>query len=400
MTSRPSPLAGEPATSLRILQLVQAPQRRGAETFARDLSHELRARGHAVATLYLYRHQGSGGLEMEPSDVSLEGRPEHPFEKVPGWHPGLARRLAHEIDRFRPRIVQANGARTVKYGALLRRTSPRASWRLVYRNIGDPRVWQGAGPRRLAYRLLVLPGIDAIAALSQRNLDAFRDLYGFRGTTAVVPNGVTERLGTGSADPEDPRPLRERCGAPPEAPVILFVGRLSAEKRPDRLARVFATVRARRPDARLWVVGDGPERPRLDAEIERLALGDNVTAWGHRNDVTPFYREADLLLLTSDTEGMPGVVLEAGLAGLPTVAPGVGDLAACVRDEETGLLVEPGDEEALAAAVLRLLDAPERARALGAAARRDVGARFTMPVVATAFEDLYRRTLAAGGGVS
>lgn len=390
-TSR-APGGGSLERPLSILQLVQAPQRRGAEIFASRLSSALRASGHAVRTLYLYRHQGPGELEVRNGDRLLRGRARHPSEKLPGWNPVLLRELRREIDRFRPDVLQVNGARTVKYGALARRLAPRADWRLVYRNIGDPRVWQASPLRRLVYGLLVVPAIDGIAALSRRNLRAFRDLYGYRGIGRVIPNAV-ESL-TGETAPRNV--LRERVGARGDEPVLLFVGSLSLEKRPDRLLRVVATVRERRPDVRLWIVGDGPERHRLEEEIGRSRLEETVTLWGSRADVGVFLEAADLLLLTSDTEGMPAVVLEAALAGLPTVAPRIGDLDSCVRSGETGLLVEAGDEGALAAAALQLIDDPDLKARLGRQARAHSVQRFSMETVVPQFVELYREALASG----
>ena len=174
---------------MRILQLVQTPQRRGAEIFAYQLSRELCAQGHTVRTVYLYPYTGAGGLAVQTGDVVLDGVEQHPFEKLPGVHPLLLRRLLRHLDEFRPDVVQVNGARTVKYGAFARRFRAR---RL---GVGLSQHWQppglGAGwYRRLFYSRVVMPQLDGVigaSALTLRNLHAF---YTLSIPTVHIPNGI------------------------------------------------------------------------------------------------------------------------------------------------------------------------------------------------------------------
>jgi glycosyltransferase involved in cell wall biosynthesis len=164
---------------------------------------------------------------------------------------------------------------------------------------------------------------------------------------------------------------RRRLGLPPQVPVVAYVGRLAAVKRPDRLGAVIREVGERMPAARFVVCGDG-ERGLLsttsDLAIEPLLLG-----W--RADVETVYAAADVVILTSDNEGMPVCLIEAALAGVPAVATRVGSVAEVVEDGVTGLLAEPRTDE-LASHVVRLLgDAGLRAR-MGCAARLFAEQRF------------------------
>jgi glycosyltransferase involved in cell wall biosynthesis len=180
----------------------------------------------------------------------------------------------------------------------------------------------------------------------------------------------------------DRREARRRLGLPDDdRPVVAYVGRLAAVKRPER---VLAVAR-RLPDAHVLVVGDGPLRATLQA-----AAPAGVRFLGWRRDVEVVYGAADVALLTSDNEGMPVTLVEAALAGVPAVTTDVGSAAEVVLDGLTGLVV-PADEEPLARAVEQLLaDAAVRHR-FGAAARDRARLHFSVERMVAAHRDLYLR---------
>lgn len=380
---------------LTILQLAQTPQRRGAEVFAHQLGAALGRRGHEVCLAYLYPHRGEHALPLGPQDRLLGGDPAHVFERTIGFHPGLLHRLRRLLAELRPQVVQVNGARTVKYGAMLRALDHGAGWVLVYRNIGDPRSWL-RGPRRKAfYRWMVMPRVDGVVGVSRATLAAVAEVYGGTKPMAAIPRAVDPAAlvpMTSSAE------LRRQAGIGPETPLVLYVGSLTAEKRLDRLLRVGAVVRAAIPDLRVWLVGDGPLREQLRSQISAAGIAESVRLWGVQSDVASFLAAADLLLLTSDTEGIPGVILEAGWLARPAVATRVGGVAEAVEDGVTGRLAAPDDEPALAAAVIELLRDPEARRRLGEAAAQRVREHFTIDAVAERYETFYRQLLARGGG--
>lgn len=145
---------------------------------------------------------------------------------------------------------------------------------------------------------------------------------------------------------------RRALGLRPDGPVVAYVGRLTRIKRPDRLIAVAREVIQAVPGAQFVVCGDGD----LAAGVAGTAtdLGRSLTLLGWRADVETVYAAADLILLTSDNEGMPVSLIEAGLAGLPAVATAVGSVAEVVEDGGTGLLA-PRDASHLARGVIRLL---------------------------------------------
>ena len=163
---------------------------------------------------------------------------------------------------------------------------------------------------------------------------------------------------------------------------LVVVGRLSARKGQDIAIAAAALVRRRGFDVTLSLVGD--EYAGYEAFVEELRAsadaelpGDVVFA-GFQ-DPTPYVAEADVVLVPSRVEPFGLVAVEGLLLGRPVVAAGVGGLSEIIRDGETGLLVPPGDPEALADAIVRLLSDPARATALGEAGRSDARARFSMP---------------------
>jgi glycosyltransferase involved in cell wall biosynthesis len=171
----------------------------------------------------------------------------------------------------------------------------------------------------------------------------------------VIPNAVDV----------DAIPQARRDGDPP---LVVAVGRLAEPKDALTLVRALAAVPGRAFGALL--VGDGPDRPAVEAEVRRLGLRDVLTLTGTRDDVPALLAQADVFALSSRSEGAPLSILEAMAAGLPVVASRVGGVPELVVDGETGLLVPPGDPAALAAALGRLVaDAGLRDR-LGAAGRQ------------------------------
>ncbi len=164
--------------------------------------------------------------------------------------------------------------------------------------------------------------------------------------------------------------------AAPEAPPgsLLFVGRLAAAKGVAVLLDALRIALAREPSLHLTLVGDGPERPALEA----LARGLPATFLGTRNqaEVAALLARHRLLVLPSFAEGVPVVLMEALASGLPVVATRIAGISELVEDGVSGRLVPPGEEEALADAILEVLADPGRARAMGEAGRARVRAEF------------------------
>ena len=173
-------------------------------------------------------------------------------------------------------------------------------------------------------------------------------------------------------------------------PVIGTVAALREEKNISRLLRAFA----RLPSGRLVIVGDGPERPALQALAIALGVADRVDFAGHHQDTVPFYARFDIFALSSDTEQMPLSVIEAMASGLPVVATDVGDVRLMVAPENADLVTRLEDA-ALAVALARLTADPEARRRVGRANRAKAERDFGQDAMFDAHGALWRGDFAA-----
>jgi glycosyltransferase involved in cell wall biosynthesis len=178
-------------------------------------------------------------------------------------------------------------------------------------------------------------------------------------------------------------------------PLVAFSGRLAGQKNPALFIEAAARIARAHPGARFVVIGDGPERPRLEEAAGAAGLAPRLKFLGPREDARDLYPGADVMVFTSRYEGLPFTVLEAMAAGIPVVAPRIPGMDEAVVDGGTGRLLESSGAEDYAAAVLALLsDAPARAR-MGHAARVRVLERFSARGMAArtaaAYADLVQR---------
>jgi glycosyltransferase involved in cell wall biosynthesis len=184
---------------------------------------------------------------------------------------------------------------------------------------------------------------------------------------------------------------RTRLGLEEAGPVVGAVGRLEERKGHAFLLEALRLVRDAEPNVRGLIVGEGRERERLVARRDRLGLGEGVRLVGYWPDLAEALAAIDVFVLPSLMEGHPLAVLEAMAAARPIVATDVGGTAEAVEHDVNGLLVPPGDPNALAAAILSLLRDPERAARLGRAARRTLEERFSLEASVQANEEVYLR---------
>ena len=200
----------------------------------------------------------------------------------------------------------------------------------------------------------------ALVAVGERVRDELLDVgVGQVDQYVIIPPGVA------IYEPPNRASARAKLDLPAEPPVVLFVGRLTAVKRPDRLIEAMGLVLETIPDAILVVAGEGD---RLE-ETRSLAepLGSSVRFLGWHQNVVRLYAAADCMVLASDNEGMPVTLIEAAMAGVPSVTTDVGSAREVVVDQVTGLVVS-ANAKALADGLVRLLSSSNR-REMGVAAR-------------------------------
>jgi glycosyltransferase involved in cell wall biosynthesis len=187
-------------------------------------------------------------------------------------------------------------------------------------------------------------------------------------------------------------PTAERARRTP--PVVLSIGRLKAPKDFSTLLQALAQLEPGSFRAR--IVGDGPERERLEEETQNLGLTGSLEFLGERDDVAALIDDADVFVLASHAEGLPMSMLEAMAASLPVVASAVGGVPELV-DDESGVLVPPANPGALAAAIRDVLADPERRLRLGRGARARIEERFDLESWGLAHLNFYTRELERAG---
>ena len=337
-----------------MLHLLSSSDRRGAETFGYELHRTLLERG--VRSDIRCLQPGSGDRQLPVAALA-----EHRFS--PSGVMAL-RRLAATAS-----VVVAHGSNTLAAcgAGLIGVGTP-----FIYVNIGDPRYWAASRTRRARARWLI-GRAAAVASVSPSARAVLIEHYRLPDDRVhVIPNGRdADRFAP--VDQAGRTTAREAQGLPPNVDVVAVIGALSPEKRVDVAIKAVAQL----ADVMLVVAGDGPERAELERLAGRAAPG-RVRFLGQTDDPLRVLNAADGLVLTSDSEGVPGVLIEAGLAGLPVVATDVGWVSDVVVPGKTGRLVEPGKPDDLAVALRQALDLREE---LGRAGRAHCLREFEMGTV-------------------
>jgi glycosyltransferase involved in cell wall biosynthesis len=282
--------------------------------------------------------------------------------------------------RVRPQIVHANSSKAGVLGCLAAfaarvpiRIFTVHGWGSSW-HPGRVYLWGDRLIRRTATRVICVAQSEVERGLEARTCT--------REQTVVIRNAV-DVLAFQTASHEHARP------------VLVSVGRLQAPKDPLTFVRALARLNGL-PFGAL-MVGGGRERERVAAELGEVGLAEHVELLGERRDVRELLARCDVFVLATRSEALPISVLEAMAAGLPVVASAVGGLAELVVDGETGLLVPPGDADALAGALERLLGDGRLRRQMGAAGRSRAEELFDLPSFHRAHLELYARELAVHG---
>lgn len=245
---------------------------------------------------------------------------------------------------------------------------------------------------------LVLRAYTRVVAVSDEVRQRLLDARVRPDRIRMVRNGIDLRPFEAAV----PLPAAE-LGAPAggERPLVAgLVGRLSWEKGVDIFLPAAARVLAEEPGVRFVVAGDGPDREKLERQIDELGIRQSVTLLGRREDMPAVYASLDVMVSASRQEGLPMAILEGMASARPMVASAVGELPKVVVDGQTGLLVPPENVEALAGAMRTLLrDGGLRAR-FGAAARKRIEDEYSAGRMTAEYVRVYEEAIAVNGGAS
>jgi glycosyltransferase involved in cell wall biosynthesis len=320
-------------------------------------------------------------LQAEGVEVVCLGR-------RPGRDWRVVWRLAREVRARGVELLHAHQYSPFFYAALARLLSGRSP-RVILTEHGRHFPDVVSPLRRTVNRLFFDRLADAVSAVSAFSARSLARVDGFSGERIeVIENGIeVSRYGPAA----DRGALRRRLGLDVDRRYVANVARFHPIKDQAMLLRAFARVAAVRPDVDLLLVGDGPLRPDLEALVRELGVGPRVHFLGVRPDVPDLLRASDIFALTSISEAASLTLMEAMASAVPVVVTGVGGMPEIARHGAEGLLVPRGDDRAAAAALLRLLDDPAEAAALGAAGRARALARYRLEQTIAAYLRLYQR---------
>lgn len=373
---------------LKIAQIIPTLDRSGAEKQMLLLCKALKARGHDVHVAALTRLGPlAADFEQAGIPVTLIGKP----LKI---DPFALRRLAAWLKNGQFDVVQSWIFAANSYA--------RAAARLAFgRNRAKPVViatemavdlwkspWHFKIDRKLAQ------WASAVVGNSKAVVEFYEKQVGLPpGKLHCIYSGIESTEATGPDESLKKIARQALQLAPEDGPVLLFAGRLAEQKRVLDLLKAVDILQHLHPRIRLFIAGDGPLKKELIAFAEAVDLKDKALFLGLRNDMAQLYNATDIVVLPSSYEGLPNVVMEAQLRGLPVVAAAAPGTTELVHHPQTGLTHPVGDSTELARLLDELIDNPEKARTLGQQGREMILKDFTVDQMADRFVGLYQNLL-------
>lgn len=362
-----------------IFQIVTRRQRRGAEVFAALLAEELCKRGHQVYFISLYKTPANLLNINAARIIDLNGRASKIINLLVFF------RLLLYTKKYRPDIIQANGSDTLKYTVALKIFHWRS--KIVYRNISMVSKWIAQRKLIHLFNKILFNQVDAVASVSKNSLNDLVHLNLIPEKKGIVIHrGVLEPRIVSQHERDH---LKDQLAIHEGAPVLLHVGRFSTEKNHPFLLEVVEKLRAEIPHLILLFAGEGEELERIQSMAASMGIHAHVRFVGSIADLQPYYQIADALVISSWIEGLPGVILEAGINEKPCIAVKVGGIPEVIINHETGILIPTHDAVLFSSETHSLLQNEKMLKQMGLCAKNLVTSRFSLPVSVSHFENLY-----------
>ena len=359
---------------MNILQLISSKGYYGTENMLSQLGVSLGRLGcHSVAGVFENLH--SPNLEVAES-VRHHGTPVETIRCRGRLDWRAVRKIREYLTRENIEIVHTHGYKANLYGYA------------AARPLGIPLVatchnWPG---RTFALRIyywldhIVLRRFDRVAVVSERVGQSLRHAGVAPERIFLIENGIDVSLFANAAASCKEESTELRIGV---------VGRLAPEKGVEFFLRAAPGILQKHPLTKFFLVGDGPQRNKLQALVRDLHIDKDVIFTGTRQDMPNVYASIDIFVLPSLNEGLPLALLEAMAAGKSVVATRVGAIPSVIATNRTGLLVEPRDIVALQDSILRLIEDSDLRRRLGKAAQEAVALRYSSESMASNYFNLY-----------
>lgn len=361
---------------MKIIQLIQTPQLRGAEIFACQLSNHLLEQGHEVIVISIF--QGNSQLPFRGKMIHLDRPLSKRFYDFKAW-----KHFSDIVKDFEPDIIQLNAADTLKFAVASRLLH---SWNsaLIYRNankfgdfIDSKWKWQ--------LNNFQISQMEYVISVSQECEKDFIKTFNYpQHKSETVEIGV-EDLPIGAI----PSDLQEIFNA---GPVITHIGGFVPEKNHEGLINIFENVHKKFPKAQILLLGKGYLQADIKEKVAQLGIKENVHFLGYRNDVLDILKHSQVFVLPSLIEGLPGVILEAMFCETPVVAYTVGGIGEVVTDR-TGWPINKGDEKGFQVALEKVLEDSNDTSEKVVTAKKMITEKFINDKIAERFTKAYRKCL-------
>ena len=325
---------------MKIIQLIQKPQLRGAEIFASQLSNHLVEKGNQVLIISIF--EGDANLPINGPVLHLDRPPGNRFYDYKAW-----KKFSRIIQDFRPDIIQANAADTLKFAISSKLFF---AWKVpvVFRNankMGDFIT----SKIKWSINNFFLSRVASVISVSNECRRDFIETFKFR-EDKVVTIEIGVEMRNIEQVPTDLKNIFEK------GPVITHIGSFVPEKNHLGVIRIFQKVLQKHQNAQLLLIGKGILEEKVRSEVKNLNLEKPVHFIGYRQDVLEILKGSGAFVLPSLIEGLPGVILEAMYCGTPVVAYEVGGVGEVVKSGSTGWLIQKGDEDGFSDALIQALD--------------------------------------------
>ena len=328
-------------------------------------------------------------------DLRADGFSVHVLGRQPGIDWRCGRRLAALIRSERVNLVHAHQYTPFFYAA-----ASRLPWRrppIVFTEHGRwfpdfPR------PKRIAANRVLLGRRDRVVGVGESVRQALIHNEGIAPRRVeVIYNGIDlDAYPEGNGNDDETADVRRELDVGADDLVVILVARLDHLKDHVTAVETHKHVIARRPDAKLVLVGEGPERPKIEEAIRARGLESSVRLLGLRKDIPRLIRASDIFLLTSVSEGIPLTLIEAMAARRPVVSTHVGGVGEVVDEGKTGLLAPSGNAPALADHLLSLANNPSLRQEFGRLGRRRAEELFSETQMMERYDRLYHETIGHG----
>ena len=359
---------------MKIIQLIQKPQARGAEIFTALLSHELELRGHQVLLITLF--EGDFKLPFAGTQIHLGRSLKNRFWDLKAW-----KKLDSLIQDFQPDIVQANGADILKF-AVMTKLIFRGKYTLIFNNGGVVSTYLRSWAHRQINRFL-FGKVDALSSVSQHAKADLDAVLGYAKRHEVIPIGIDL-----SHQPITAEALSGQ--------VLVHVAGFTPEKNHKALLRIFGEFIKTYPNAQLWLMGDGPLKGEVEEEVSQSSFAAQVRFFGSVASPFSLIPRNAMLVLPSKIEGLPAVILEAFHARIAVIAFEVGGIPELLISDETGFGVLSGDEKGFLEALKAYMTLPDLEKErIKSSAFQLVQTQYSITEVAQKFETFYSSACAS-----